>query len=56
MQEAAPPVGIHMQPEQEFYLKNFIDPEIDRLIANMELERVRRQLSDEYQKRTIHTI
>lgn len=50
------PVGIKMTEDQAYYLHQYIDPEVDRLIENMELERVRRELSDEYQRRTINKL
>lgn len=50
------PIGNPMTEEQAYYLHEYIDPEVDRLIANLELEKTRRALSDEYQKRTIPAI
>lgn len=47
------PPGIPMTEEQAYYLHDVIDPKIDLLIEGIELEKVRRRLADEYQKRTI---
>lgn len=50
------PQGIPMSEEQAYYIHEFIDPEVDRLITNLELEKTRRALSDEYQNRTVPSI
>lgn len=44
--------GVPMTPEQDSYLKNVIDPHIQKLIDDMELEKVRRQLHDEQLRKT----
>lgn len=41
-----------MTEEQAWYLHSEIDPMVDQLIANLELEKTRRELSDVYQMRT----
>lgn len=48
-----PLVGVPMSEEQAYYLNNEIDPMIERLMAGLEMEKVRRQLADEYQRRTL---
>lgn len=48
-----PIVGIPLSEDQAYRLHEVIDPEIDRLIAGLEMERVRRELSDSYQRRTL---
>lgn len=48
-----PVVGIPMSEEQAYRLHEVIDPEVERLIAGLEMEKVRRQLADEYMRRTI---
>lgn len=44
--------GTPLTPEQDSYLKNVIDPHIQKLIDDMELEKVRRQLHDEQLRKT----
>lgn len=44
--------GTPLTPEQDFYLKNTIDPYVQELIDNMELEKVRRKLHDEELRKT----
>lgn len=44
--------GIPMSENDAYYLHEYVDPMIDRLIANMEIEKERRLKSDEYQSRT----
>lgn len=50
------PEGIPLSPSQAYYLHEYIDPMIDRLIENMQLEHARKELKDtnfaEYMKRT----
>ena len=45
--------GIKMTESEAYYWHEYIDPQIDLLIANLELEKTRRKLSDAYQMRTI---
>lgn len=47
-----PPEPVPMTPFQEFYLKNEIDPMVDRLIVEMDKTMKARKASDEYQRRT----
>ena len=47
---------IPMTPFQEYYLINYIDPEVDRLIENLEREKTQRVKYEEYLKRTIPTL
>lgn len=39
--------------DQLWHLHSEIDPMVDKLIENLELEKVRRKLADEYMMRTI---
>ncbi len=41
-----------MTENQVYYLHNYIDPMVDRLIAGFELEKIRRELTNEYDRRT----
>ena len=50
------PQGIPMTEEQAYYLHEFVDPQLEKIFADLEAEKVRRQLSDAYQMRTIPSL
>ena len=50
------PQGVPMTEEQAYYLHEFIDPQLEKIFADLEAEKVRRQLSDAYQMRTIPSL
>lgn len=45
--------GVPMSEEQAYHLHEDIDPMVDQLIANLEIEKKRRELADAYMMRTI---
>jgi len=51
MQEAAPPVGTLMTEEQTYYLHEHLDPEIDRIMAELNAEIERRRQFKEWEIR-----
>lgn len=50
------PQGVPMTEEQAYYLHEFIDPQLEKIFADLEAEKVRRQLADAYQMRTIPSL
>lgn len=46
-------VSFPITEDQLWHLHSEIDPMVDQLIENLELEKVRRKLADEYMMRTI---
>lgn len=50
------PQGVPLTADQAFYLRDYIDPYVERLIAGLEMEQVRRRESDNYQRRTIRAL
>jgi len=48
--------GIPMTEEQAYYLHEYIDPQIDKIMAELDKEIERRKESDEYQRRTLHDL
>jgi len=46
-------IGIPMTPQQEFYLREFVDPQIEKILAELDKEIERRRESDDYQRRTL---
>lgn len=45
-------ISFPMTEDQAWHLHSVIDPMVDQLIENLELEKKRRELSDAYQIRT----
>lgn len=46
-------ISFPMTEEQAWHLHSEIDPMVDQLIANLEIEKRRRELADAYMMRTI---